>query len=880
MICFGFGPFSGTSGKTDGLLTLIHKVRSERTMVSEPTFTSIGNKTGDIDVQLDYKIIDLFSEGLYSSPNKAIEELVSNSFDAGARNVHVLIPSNLHAQDATITVIDDGEGMNQKGLRRHWLIGESNKRELRTLPLGRKQIGKFGIGKLSTYVLANRLTHISKIDAKYHSTSMNYHVIRDKHVERDGEPKTPISIPLYELTAKQAKQAVKQWAESAEFKTTKKSLFGKDSPDSWTITIMSDLKPKVHHIEPGRLEWILRTALPLRSDFNIWLNGKKLKPSKMDRDPRKRWILGKDMIDLPGLKDVTKMEDRNFSKSNMHRFGLYVPGLERVTGYAEIYEDLLTGGKSDTISRSHGFFVYVYERLLNAHDDHFGIPSNKLRHGTFSRFRLVIHMNGLDDGLRSTRESIGEGPMLETARNVLLSIFNNVRHEMVKYDLDEESGTKLAHKLAASPASLSRGPIVELSRAVVEGKKKARYLLVPTCTSDDARAEFLTDLEQRAQEADRFVTDVQVSFDGTSHNGLVKFDTVLGVLWLNGWHPFISTFDEEFTNKKLGQPLELFAMAEVLVESHLHSIGVKEWEIDEFLDTRDQLLRDLASESGRQSASSVANDLSNARNNKTRLEECVCDAFNILGFDARHIGGKKAPDGVAVANLPPDDTGKPRRYMVMLEAKSKENFDARVSEQGVNIGAVIRHRKKHDCDHAIIVGQAFQTSNGDDSALGQDIADDRQKTMAEGRPRTITLINIDDLVELVRLRPVKQFGLEKIRELFECRLPSESSNWVKSIGNMSVKKPQYHEIIKTIEVLQKKSKTAPVKYAALHNELTHLTPPIIYDTEDEVRKMCEWMALLVPNSIRVTEEKVELEQSAKNAMDDIMTAMQEYPSYA
>ena len=36
-----------------------------------------------------------------------------------------------------------------------------------------------------------------------------------------------------------------------------------------------------------------------------------------------------------------------------------MPGLGRITGYAEAYQDLLTG-KSDEIGRSHGFFVYVY----------------------------------------------------------------------------------------------------------------------------------------------------------------------------------------------------------------------------------------------------------------------------------------------------------------------------------------------------------------------------------------------------------------------------------------------------------------------------------------------------------------------------------------
>ena len=156
-------------------------------MTTEPIFAAIGDATDNIEVRLSYRIVELFSEGLYTSPNKAVEELVANSFDAGAQRVHVLLSSNLHDQNATIAVFDDGEGMDQEGLKRHWLIGISNKRRLSKLPKGRQQIGKFGIGKLATYVLANRLTHISKCGARYYSTSMDYRTIdRRQSVERSS----------------------------------------------------------------------------------------------------------------------------------------------------------------------------------------------------------------------------------------------------------------------------------------------------------------------------------------------------------------------------------------------------------------------------------------------------------------------------------------------------------------------------------------------------------------------------------------------------------------------------------------------------------------------------------------------------------------------
>src|SRR5258705_8902247 len=108
-------------------------------MAKAPTFVSIGSEADKINVRLSYRIIELFSEGLYASPNKAVEELVANSFDAGAQTVQVILSANLHDQNATIVVVDDGQGMGADGLKQHWLIGISNKRRLGDkLPLGRQ----------------------------------------------------------------------------------------------------------------------------------------------------------------------------------------------------------------------------------------------------------------------------------------------------------------------------------------------------------------------------------------------------------------------------------------------------------------------------------------------------------------------------------------------------------------------------------------------------------------------------------------------------------------------------------------------------------------------------------------------------------------------
>jgi len=656
------------------------------------------------------------------------------------------------------------------------------------------------------------------------------------------------------------------------------ALFGKEAPQSWTFAIMSSLKDKVHEIKPGVLEWVLRTALPLRPDFQVSLNGKRLIPSKQGRGLIDKWVLGKDIATLPkpAPKGITEQEDKDVPKTSEHRYGLNVPDLGRVTGYVEAYEDLLTG-KSDKIGRSYGFFVYILGRLINVADGHFGISPDELRHGTFGRFRLVINIDSLDNELRSNRESLREGPLLETARDVLRAIFNFARPFIERHDEQEAPGARLSRKIAASPGSLSRRPIVELARAVVEGKVESHYLIVPRHRSHEERDAFLSSLEERANDPTKFITGLTIDYDNAPESGLAQYDTVSGVIRINAWHPFVATFHDEFSNKNSRQPLELLAMAEVLAEAHLHALGVKQEQIGDFLFLRDELLRNLANESGRQSAFAVALSLQNARNNPDLLEEKLCAAFTSLGFEVTPIGGNGKPDGVATAIISGESDGKPLQYAVSLEAKSKQKDEKKVAAGTVKVSAVARQRNEYRCQHALVIGRAFPTSQGDESALSKEIDEDRTNTAARGEPKTITLITIDALAELVKLRPMKQLGLRKLRELFlNCRLPEESAKWVESIRAMKVTKPPYRAIVETIESLQKKYNKLAVKYSMLMVELSHRTPAIDYETEEALIDLCKAMAQMAPGAIFAGSATVELDQSTANVMSAIDAATKEY----
>ncbi len=763
--------------------------------------------------------------------------------------------------------------MDDQGLRQHWLIGKSLKRDLTDLPRGRQQIGKFGIGKLATYVLANRLTHISKKDDKYFSTSMDFREV-DSRGDDEVEPKAPIKITLRELTEKEARKALSKWTNNVGFKTYPVSLFGNKATTSWTFTILSELKEKVFEIRPGVLNWVLRTALPLRDDFSIFLNGAKLVPSKAGKGLIKRWTLGKDIKELPkpAPSDIDVSEDENQHKTSEFRFGLAHKDLGRITGYVEAYKDLLTG-KSDELGRSHGFFVYVRGRLINVSDGHFGIKPDELRHGTFGRIRVVVRMDGLDKYLQSDRERVREGPVLADAQNILRSLFNFVRPKLDSADSDEEPGAKLGRKLAGSPASLARRPIIEIARATLEGKIRSRYIYIPADTSESERAELINNLEKRAENPETFVGGIDFVYDATSDDGIATYDIASGRLRINGLHPFIGAFFDEFTSKTSGIPLEVFAMAEVLLESHLYQARLKQDQIDDVMSDRDQLLRYTAQESGRRTASAIANALRNARNDEDRLEVEVVAAFRSLGFDATRVGKKGKPDGVAKAHLSPGPDKEKRRYAVSLEAKSKQKDGTKVKTKTIGISTITRQRDDFQCEHSVVVAPAFEHTEGKESALAKEIKSDREATKAEGAPRTVTAIHIEDLARLVHLRPLKRLGLLKLREMFAtCSLPEQCKKWIDDLEQTKVIVPPYEEIINSIHRLQVESRNEPVEYSELRNELKHSTPPIHYSDLDELVELCKAMSQMAPGAFVATEKTVELDQSPENVLLSIESA--------
>ena len=305
---------------------------STNSPVTKPaTPETIGESATKIPVELSTRFLEHFSEQLYSSPQKAFEELISNGWDAGAKCVDVRVSENLSAADATMCVFDNGVSMDEDGLRELWHIAFSPKWDKPVLH-GRATIGKFGIGKLATYVLAEKLTYICKAaDGVIRRVTMDYRDIDKQRAQKGAKRDTLISeLELEVFTVKESEltDALKPVYGGTDILTFirsgvadiehehgedeyggQASKFTPPKPGTWTLVVLSGLKPTGRGLKLGILKRMLRAALPFGSEMLIRVNGEYLKPSKIDAPTIVEWTIGPD-LDIPEFEYEDPESDR------------------------------------------------------------------------------------------------------------------------------------------------------------------------------------------------------------------------------------------------------------------------------------------------------------------------------------------------------------------------------------------------------------------------------------------------------------------------------------------------------------------------------------------------------------------------------------------
>ena len=140
-----------------------------------------------LEMKINLNALEHLGMNLYSNIPAVLSEIVANAWDADASHVSVTL------RDGEISIQDDGIGMTRDevinrflnvGFQRRPVMGELT-------PKKRKPMGRKGIGKLSSFSIANVVTVYTARDGEQTAFRMNAKKIRKQMQRDDGKAYRP-----------------------------------------------------------------------------------------------------------------------------------------------------------------------------------------------------------------------------------------------------------------------------------------------------------------------------------------------------------------------------------------------------------------------------------------------------------------------------------------------------------------------------------------------------------------------------------------------------------------------------------------------------------------------------------------------------------------
>ena len=643
-----------------------------------------GNVVDQVSLNVDYRIIEHFSRHLYDSPNKAVEELVANGFDAFATEVLVFTPGKYTAD--RILVWDDGESMNVKGLKELWWIAKSPKSESpksgerveKRNGKERKIIGKFGIGKLASYAVGEVISHVCRHQKEFYLVSIDYATVY-------GSKR--VQAPIIRLPEDRAVELVKSL-----FSGFPPSAEGMLQRDSWTLAVVEKLK--VADLPPGRLTWVLGNGMPLRPDFSIKVNEEAVR-SRLEKRAEVNWDFGsKQVVDAinsrwrDAVKDGTVRSSTESDRKTGVEYGrktgldpaaplkavpfVQFPNLGQVWGQVRLFDETLLKFRAHDHGRSHGFFLIVRGRLVNPDDEKLFNPDPSFQ--SFYRSQFILFADDLDEALLADRQRLR---------------------------LDERTQQEF-EILQKALSGIARTTIEERDRKQDEDQSTRSVL--PTGSRIHYR-DPLNALLFRAPEEDR--ADFDPAAVTVERKELGEDDPISVVAFqenafhVNSRHPYYSAVGKRFGQSKAAREFlrafDLFAISERLLEGHLFNVGIPEDEIKEIVAWREGLFRRLAA-SYEKTPEMIGEMHRTSYVGGRGFEKALCAVFEDMGFSAEHDGGSGKEDAFVVATVGRES------YNFTVEAKgSKGDID----NSTANVSGAANHRDQVGAEHALIIARKF-----------------------------------------------------------------------------------------------------------------------------------------------------------------------------
>lgn len=151
------------------------------------------------EMKFDVGTIKHLGLQMYSTLPPVIGELVANAWDANATRVEITIPEGPLSRTATVTIADNGIGMSDADIRTKYIITGRDRRsddqsDRTPPPLRRRVMGRKGIGKFSSFGIAEEIEIESIKDGETSHFTMHYRTMLDRASSRT------IAFPALEPT--------------------------------------------------------------------------------------------------------------------------------------------------------------------------------------------------------------------------------------------------------------------------------------------------------------------------------------------------------------------------------------------------------------------------------------------------------------------------------------------------------------------------------------------------------------------------------------------------------------------------------------------------------------------------------------------------------
>jgi len=612
-----------------------------------------------------------------------------------------------------------------------------------------------------------------------------------------------------------------------------------DSAESWTVCILEGLKPKAAELKRGRLKWVIRTAMPLKTDFRVFVEGERIERAKEAFEPIVEFQVG----ELEGSRLNALNEKLSEGCRWRVESGALVSDLlpGGVSGEILVTRRSLVRGKSVDLGRSHGFFVYVRDRLVNQDDELFGLHA--LSHATFNFFRADVRADDLHSDVTTPREGIEHGVKRDVVSDLLLSLFNDARKRQEAHERSIEEGEKRKreHERVFVPPRLVDQPIADtLAMATVDASG----------TDADEGWFFLRDVEDEERETvverlyESGPKQYEFNYDRIGKTErLVKLDPGEARFTLNEDHEVVLAYSDDPRSRQL---LEDLATSEVLLEVYLREAGISPYVIGEVLERRDLLMRSLAQDRV-YSLESIGQSLIDSKDDQYNLEVALVAASRALGFNAKHISGAGEPDGVARFN-----DYKNGEIKITLEAKSSSGIP---ELSAFDFAGLSEHKDRLRAEGCLLIAPGYPGEKGREKRRGEPQETAVEKRASDGK---VSCWLVEDLAAVVRATESHQITATQILDIV-CNAfrPKDVREAVKGLLEADSVRDYFREILVALRALD-----VPGKLENSARTVQHISAALSLNselegvTDEKVRSALVQMSNTSRGMVRISGDRI------------------------